>query len=146
MTEDDRRHDYASRDRLEQIHEGYVRFSRRVGFALVVIVVVLCGSLAAEAFLIAENRENADEAQQVARDIEAGVERSLRVTCESINMRHDRAISELNKQIDKLRPSLTDEEIERVERSRDANVALIDALVPKRDCPEYVRQQLGRAA
>ena len=54
----------------------------------------------------------------------------IRYTCESQNQRHDKVIAELDRQIAKLPPK----DREEARKSRDANVAILEALSPKQNC------------
>lgn len=133
----DRRVDLEDRERLTEIHHDYERFSRGVWVTLGIFFVVLLASLTATGFLIKANRTRANDVQHI-------FERSLRLSCQSINERHDSAIKALDAQLARIAPTLKPEQRAGLKSARDSNVALINALVAKRDCAEYVREQTGR--
>jgi uncharacterized protein HemX len=65
--------------------------------------------------------------------------------CEETNRRHDNTITQLNTQVEKLKPTLTKKELANLERNVKANIALIDALVPKTpSCAALADERVGR--
>lgn len=66
MTSDDRRHDDGSRDRLDRIHKGYLRFSKRVAIAMSIQAVGLILALIVVGYGIREGRDTANEVREIA--------------------------------------------------------------------------------
>jgi hypothetical protein len=64
---------------------------------------------------------------------------ATRVNCQEQNVRHDAAITEL----DRLIRRLPLPQRARAVRGRDGTVALINALAPKRDCEALVRRTVN---
>lgn len=65
--------------------------------------------------------------------------------CLETNARHDNTINSLNEQVEKLKPTMTAEQQKNLERNVNANIALINALVPKTpDCEALADERVGR--
>lgn len=65
MTEDDRRSN-ANRDRLDEIHKGYVRFAKLAAIAIGIQAIVLIVSLTAVGYLLKQNHDNASRIKTIA--------------------------------------------------------------------------------
>lgn len=66
MTSDNRRQDEGSRDRLDKIHLGYLRFSKRVAIAMAIQGVGLILSLVVVGYAIKEGRDISKEVKEIA--------------------------------------------------------------------------------
>lgn len=66
MTNDDRRHDESSRDRLFLIHQSYLRFSRRTAIALSVQAAFLILSLVVVGYALKGQRDTDKEVKSIA--------------------------------------------------------------------------------
>lgn len=77
------------------------------------------------------------------RLIQASRMEATQSNCEDVNRRHDAAIAELEAIIDaQARRVTTVAARRRLQASRQTSTALIEALVPKRDCVAYAREQV----
>lgn len=65
-------------------------------------------------------------------------ERSIRMACKDTNERHDRALAKLDILIEKVPPARR----ARAQQGRAGTVALIEALVPRRDCGKLVKRSV----
>lgn len=80
---------------------------------------------------------------QRLRLIQASRLEATQSNCEDVNHRHDAALKELNAIIDaQARRVTTPAARRRLQASRQTSTALIEALVPKRDCEAYAREQV----
>ena len=144
----DRRIDFIARERIEEIAQGYERFTHRVTWYLRAFVLLFFVAAVVFTFQEIALNSRANETRrlteangQLTREIQAERARSVRDGCEAQNQRHDGTIKTLNRLIDKL-PS--GPQRERAIHNRDSTVVLIEALVPKRDCEAQVRATVGR--
>lgn len=62
----DQRKDDGNRDRLDSIHESYLRFSRRAALALTIQGIVLIGSLTVLGYLVKENHDKTIQIRAIA--------------------------------------------------------------------------------
>jgi hypothetical protein len=69
--------------------------------------------------------------------IQASRQDTIRRACVEQNVRHDQTLKKLDEQIERLPAGARKA---RAERNRDGTIALIDALVPKRDCDKRAKQ------
>ena len=74
--ENDRRHDNDSRDRLSEIHKGYLRFTRRAGIAIGIQAFVLIIGLGAITYLLNRTDENTNRIEVIALKADSKAERS----------------------------------------------------------------------
>lgn len=119
----ERRHDFASRERLEEIHESYLAFSRRVLVALAILFLVLIGSLAASAYLITENRKRVQENTRLVARIQTDRARAAKASCERGNRQNRVLVSFVG-------------ELSTNPRA----VPLAKRSFPRRDCMQAVRE------
>ena len=87
--------------------------------------------------VVGDNSDTAGQAKILAEEIQKERVRNIRATCEAQNARHDNTIAQLDELISEAPP----ERRARARQNRDGTVVLINALVPKRDCREVVKQQ-----
>lgn len=128
------RSDDVSRTRLDLIQHAYVTWSNRSLVILIVIAVLQVASAGAAVYFYSQNKERQNDLRQAIKAQE------LR-RCEGVNSRHDDGIKVLDLVLAKAQKAqhLSDEA---VNTAREQNSTLINAIVPKRNCPVEV-QKLG---
>lgn len=100
-------------------------------YLLVYVLIVGAG-----AFGFAQTHAAQQRAEHLARQVAAQRLAAIRSTCEEQNVRHDQTLRTLDRLIAKVPPDRRAQ----ARRSRASTVLLIDALAPKRDCDQRVRQ------
>lgn len=70
--------------------------------------------------------------------------RNVRASCEQTNARNQNTIAELDRLLAKRLGSASPAQRQQIVQSRTNTVLLIQALVPRRDCDAYVRQQVNQ--
>jgi len=154
MTEGERRIDQTLRKRLDDIETGYIeradanqaaiktindaytRFVRIASILLVVIALVTGAAGGISVYLLGQNNQRTKDIQNERRE-------AVLRTCLDQNERHDKTLNQFDIEIEKLKPTLSKRELARLEGQKAANVRLIEALVPKRDCAKLVSKQVG---
>jgi hypothetical protein len=126
------RSDDVSRTRLDLIQHAYVTWGRRSLIILILIAVLQILSAAAAVYFYSQNRERQNDLRQAIKAQE------LR-RCEGVNGRHDDGLQALDLVLAKAQREqhLTDKA---VNDARKQNAILINAIVPKRDCPAEVKK------
>jgi hypothetical protein len=102
----------------------------------IVLVAISCGVVLNTTGVVVTFFFNADRVDQINEERAANIVRS----CEDVNARNLAAVRELDRLLEQRSSNATPEQ---VERSRETTTALIDALVPRRDCGRLVRLQVG---
>jgi adenine-specific DNA methylase len=100
-------------------------------FLLAWMIVVAFGAFAFAGYL------GLRETHSYSEEIQASRQQFFIATCEETNTRHDITIAKLDAIIKNLPPG---ERKRLAIENREGNVALIETLVPKRDCAKYARR------
>lgn len=143
MTEPDRRVDAEKRDRIDDIEEANqehrLRVDRSIRWIWRTAVILAIGNtlaLVGYGLLADQNGNRIDDNKQTISDIQQSRRDSVLISCREQNSRHDNTV----KTLDGLISSSPPERKTQARQSRAFTVLLIDALVPKRNCQQRVRQ------
>lgn len=130
----ERRVEVENRSRLDEIHEDYLRFSRRVGITLAIIITVLIMSLGGLAYLIKENRDLAHRAE----DKSEGVRISAIFAKEKVCSQSSDRLVACRALFDRLAESLSDAQRKQLACSVVDQLAgkLADRLQEQSECPK----------
>lgn len=138
------------RDRIDDLVRRYAALDRRVSRYLRALVVLFCVSALVFTYLLAVNADRAKEARDLARtnrvltrQIQIERARNVRDACAQTNARHDKTIVTLDRLLKRAAKTASPERLRQMKDSRTGTVLLIEALVPKRDCAQLVRDQVG---
>lgn len=139
---DDRRGDERRRGdrelarRLDRVDKIVAKMSRRTTIILSVVAVTTILLALANVYLLNENGKRADE-------IQAERAAAVRASCEETNHRHDSTIAKLHELV-----AAIPQRQRRLaaQRNQASTVALIEALVPRRDCRNVVAATVPSAA
>jgi len=129
--------------RLAQIQTGYERWTRRTLVILRVLFLVQVGLGALSIYLVGQNAQRSDETRELVHAQQTSRESSVRVTCREQNDRHDQTIATLDRLLEQADRDATAQRRRQLREGRASTVLLIDALAPKRDCEQRVRQLAG---
>lgn len=147
----ERRTDYATRDRIEEIQRWLARWIRRI--AILFALMVLCLVVSAVLFYVQNGRTRTlnddivrSNSQRITQ-IQFERRRNTLTNCQESNRRHDTTIRALDRIINKRirdTPVAKRKQVAiQLRTARDANVQLITALAPKRDCKALVERTVG---
>lgn len=126
----DRRVDAGARERLEEIHRGYQRYTRKTNFILVALAVVQIGLGCLSVYLVGQNGRRQDDNRTLISKVQAERAYSVEFNCEDVNRRHDAAIDELRNIVPEGTP----------EKELRPTKVLLNRVLPKRDCDILVAQ------
>lgn len=137
----ERRENIYLRDRLEEIQEGYERWTKYTVRLLAILFMIQLGLGALSVFLVTQNAHRSNQVRTLVAQQQVSREQAVRSTCLEQNRRHDSTISTIDQVITQLPPGL---QRDRALRNRAGTVLIIDALAPKRDCEKRVRELAPR--
>lgn len=142
----DRRWDEETRTRLTEIARGYRMFQRKTAWFLRGFVVLFFASALVFTVLVGRVSDLADENAQVVKQIQDERANNIRSSCQDQNTRHDDTVAALDKLADRdLKQADTPAEKVRAQQTIDGTKALVDALAPKGDCEQRVRELVDTA-
>lgn len=128
----ERRKDHRTRDRIDELTESVEKSLTWMWRTIGVLAVGMMLALVGAGYLIGQNSDRSHDIQDQRKD-------SIYSSCVEQNDRHDSTIDALNKLVAE-RIKKHPDEAERARDSQTGSVLLINALVPKRNCPLRVKK------
>lgn len=128
-SENDRRTDTETSERLDAIEKGYRRWAHSTTVILSGLFVLQFALGLLSIHLLGANDDR-------VKDINANRKESVLSSCAETNSRHDATIAALDDRLQQAIDSgqVPEEDLDRLRESRRFTVSLIDALAPERDC------------
>jgi hypothetical protein len=113
------------------------------GVALGLALAVAAGALIGLSARTDDTERLAHEVQRVTEEIQASRAENVLSACREQNARHDAALGALDFLLAKAGRGVPAEQRQQLKQSRAFTAYLIEALVPKRDCKQRVKEQVG---